>query len=177
MSSSSSNDDINISINNQKAIDDARIRFHASNINDDNSSKIFSKNENENENSGISSHSQRIHKMKSQVHLPRLIARDYPYEQSSNRVRIQNENVKPVISLYIRDWFHFLLRVPWFISIPIVILIWYVMIVVFAYIYFYVDRSNANLNKDCGLGEPDMPISFAAAYAFSLETCTTVGCE
>jgi len=82
-----------------------------------------------------------------------------------------------VISLFIKDWFHFLLRVPWFISVPIVILIWVAMIVVFASIYWYVDSNNANLDKDCGLGESGMPISIAAAYAFSLETCTTVGCE
>ena len=115
--------------------------------------------------------------MMSQVYLPRLIIRDYPYDQSSNRVRIYNKNVKQLFTLFARDWFHVLLRVPWFISFPIIILIWYLMIWVFAYFYLFINNNKDNLAKDCGLGQSGVVITLGTAYAFSLETCTTVGCE
>ena len=45
----------------------------------------------------------------------------------------------------------------------------------FAGIYMWVD-SNYKYD-DCGLGEPGSPIEWGTAFAFSLETCTTVGCK
>eukprot|EP00522_Entomoneis_paludosa_P016587 CAMPEP_0172452828 /NCGR_PEP_ID=MMETSP1065-20121228/10367_1 /TAXON_ID=265537 /ORGANISM="Amphiprora paludosa, Strain CCMP125" /LENGTH=360 /DNA_ID=CAMNT_0013204949 /DNA_START=118 /DNA_END=1200 /DNA_ORIENTATION=+ len=47
------------------------------------------------------------------------------------------------------------------------------MILIFA--GFYVWQDNQNPNKNCGLGEEGQPIAFGPAFAFSLETCTTVG--
>lgn len=47
------------------------------------------------------------------------------------------------------------------------------MIIVWAFIYVMVDRSDPQ--KTCGLGANGNPIEFHAAFAFSLETCTTVG--
>jgi len=119
--------------------------------------------------------SQRIARRKSQVSLPRLITRDYPYNQSSNRVQVFNENSKAIFWLYVRDWFHVMLRVPWYFSFFCVIFVWYLMIWVFAAVFVLVDSNTFNRNKDCGLGEPGIPITMATAYAFSLETCTTVG--
>jgi hypothetical protein len=121
--------------------------------------------------------SQRIPRRRSQVRLPRLITRDYPYNQSSNRVQVFNENSKAIFKLYVRDWFHVMLRVSWYISFFCIIIVWYLMIWVFAAIFVLVDSNTFNRNKDCGLGEPGIPITMATAYAFSLETCTTVGCE
>jgi hypothetical protein len=54
--------------------------------------------------------------------------------------------------------------------------VWTGTILLFATFYFAHDRSNSS-NK-CNLGgtlESDGPIQFAGAFAFSLETCTTVG--
>jgi Inward rectifier potassium channel transmembrane domain len=47
------------------------------------------------------------------------------------------------------------------------------MIIVFAGLYMLFDRHNGSIN--CGLAKDDMPIQFGGAFAFSLETCTTVG--
>ena len=64
-----------------------------------------------------------------------------------------------------------------YVSFPIFVAIWYGMIWVFALVFTRVDSSYFNRDKDCGLAEPGIPITLSAAYAFSLETCTTVGCE
>jgi len=119
--------------------------------------------------------SERIPRYSSQVYLPRMITRDYPYEQSSNRVQVFNENSKAIVSLFVKDWFHVLLRMRWYISFPVFIVGWYLMIWVFAAVFVWIDGSNVNRNRDCGLGEPGIPLTISAAYAFSLETCTTVG--
>lgn len=121
--------------------------------------------------------SSRIRRQASKVFLPRLITRDYPYHQSSNRVQVFPKHQKAVFRLYIKTYFYVLLRVPFIYSFPILMLIWYLMIWVFAFIYQLVDSNNFNLNKDCGLGDPGVVITIHTAYAFSLETCTTVGCE
>ena len=47
------------------------------------------------------------------------------------------------------------------------------MILVFAVLYVIYD--NARPSQACGLGAEGAPIKFAGAFAFSLETCTTVG--
>ena len=121
--------------------------------------------------------SRRIPRRMSQVYLPRLITRDYPFHQSSNCVQVFPKHAKKLFWLYVKDWFHVSLRVPAYISFPAFLLFWYLMIWVFAATYRMVDSSNVNLDKDCGLGEPGIPITMASAYAFSLETTTTVGCE
>ena len=118
---------------------------------------------------------QRIRRMASQVYLPRLIKRDYAFHQSSNRVCVKNENMKQLFPLLFRDWFHVMMRVNWYFSLPFFLLIWFGMIYVFALAYMWIDRKNKKL--DCGLAEPGVPIDLATAYAFSLETCTTVGCK
>ncbi len=119
----------------------------------------------------------RIRRQASQVFLPRLITRDYPYHQSSNRVQVFPKNHRAVFRLLVKSYFYVLLRIPFCYSFPIILFIWYLMIWVFASVYQSIDSSNFNLNKDCGLGDPGVPITIHTAYAFSLETCTTVGCE
>ena len=47
------------------------------------------------------------------------------------------------------------------------------MIIVFAAVYVAIDRNDLEVN--CGLGTEGNPIEFGPAFAFSLETCTTVG--
>jgi len=120
---------------------------------------------------------QRISRLKSRVFLPRLIPRNFPFDQSSNGVQIFNEHKHVIWGLLRRDWFHAMLRIPGWLSLLGIVLVWVLMIFVFAFIYMAIDSSTHNLKKNCGLGEPSEPIQFPAAYAFSLETCTTVGCE
>jgi hypothetical protein len=61
------------------------------------------------------------------------------------------------------------------ISLTGLLMIWSGTILLFALVYVKIDENTNNL--DCGLGEAGMPIPWATAFAFSLETCTTVGCK
>ena len=117
----------------------------------------------------------RIKRMMSQVHLPRLITRDYPYNQSSTRVGIFNKNTKVLGTLLFKDWFHILLRYPFWASVPFCLMAWYISIWIWAAIYVSIDGSVANVDQNCGLGKPGIPMNIGTAYAFSLETFTTVG--
>lgn len=111
---------------------------------------------------------------------PRLIQRNLPFEQSKNFVEIQNRERDRKITFdsafkYVlsHNWFHLMLRWPTFLSISFLVLLWFVLIIIFAYIYVFVDKNAPN--AQCGLGNPGETIGFSAAFAFSLETCTTVG--
>jgi len=117
--------------------------------------------------------SKRIQRLMSQVQLPRLITRDFPYHQSSSRVEITNVQRHILYRLIYRDWFHLMLRQPAWVTFPSLILIWYMSIWVWAFAYVLVDRNNGL--KDCGISEADHPIEIREAFAFSLETTTTVG--
>lgn len=128
-------------------------------------------------NDKIADSGHRIARHRSQVYLPRLITRDYAFHQSSNVVQVFNKNKYAIRRLFLKDWFHVMLRFPGMATITILLLTWWAMIWVFAYVFLYIDSNNFNLNKDCGLGDPGEPINLSTAYAFSLETCTTVGCE
>jgi hypothetical protein len=113
---------------------------------------------------------------KSQVRLPRLIARNLPYHQSHNKMAVKNsKNHSHVYPLLLLDWFHVFLRLPTYFTVTFLLSIWTAFILIFAAIYVGIDSSNNAL--DCGLGDPGTPIAWGTAFAFSLETCTTVGCK
>uniref|UniRef100_A0A7S0CFI0 Potassium channel inwardly rectifying transmembrane domain-containing protein n=1 Tax=Proboscia inermis TaxID=420281 RepID=A0A7S0CFI0_9STRA len=103
--------------------------------------------------------------------IPRLIKRDLPHHQSTAKVSIVRKNL--VNKLALHDWFHMLLRWTTTFSISILLLVWTFAIIVFALIYMYDDKINPLV--ECGLGAAGDPIGFNGAFAFSLETCTTVG--
>eukprot|EP00538_Stauroneis_constricta_P013167 CAMPEP_0119558454 /NCGR_PEP_ID=MMETSP1352-20130426/10797_1 /TAXON_ID=265584 /ORGANISM="Stauroneis constricta, Strain CCMP1120" /LENGTH=580 /DNA_ID=CAMNT_0007605823 /DNA_START=62 /DNA_END=1804 /DNA_ORIENTATION=+ len=106
--------------------------------------------------------------------LPRLIARNLPYEQSKNKFSVYNNNRhRDIYRLYLLNWFHVLLRWSVYKSVPLLLCVWTICILFFAGIYCGIDNMNKDL--DCGLGDPGVPIKWATAFAFSLETCTTVG--
>jgi hypothetical protein len=113
---------------------------------------------------------------KSSVHLPRLVNRDLPFHQSRNRITVENEkHHSHIYPLLIRDWFHVLLRLPVLASISFLLVTWTSVILIFAKIYTKIDTYY--VDDDCGLGPPGEPLSWGTAFAFSLETCTTVGCK
>ena len=104
-----------------------------------------------------------------------MVERNLTYHQSKNKIHISNVNGKDMIwTLLMRDWFHVLLRYPFGLSILGLLTIWTCMILFFAGAYVWVDSKYDDL--DCGLGQPGDPIKWGTAFAFSLETCTTVGC-
>jgi len=59
------------------------------------------------------------------------------------------------------------------VSLISLLLVWTLAIICFAGFYMAADRQDPS--TDCGLGPPGRPIQFYGAFAFSLETCTTVG--
>lgn len=106
--------------------------------------------------------------------LPRLVVRDRPLFQSSNQVRVNHQADRRIFTLMFRyDWFHVILRYNTFYSLFVLLAIWTGMILIFAAIYRHIDGNNPQEN--CGLAEPPAIITFNGAFAFSLETCTTVG--
>mmetsp|Transcript_43522 Transcript_43522/g.105081 ORF Transcript_43522/g.105081 Transcript_43522/m.105081 type:complete len:514 (+) Transcript_43522:160-1701(+) len=110
----------------------------------------------------------------SNVFLPRLVDRNFPYFQSKNQIASKNvKNPPGVFQLLVKDWFHVFLREHVLKSITLLLVSWTVYILIFAVVYVRIDK--AYLDRNCGLGEPGTPIRFGTAFAFSLETCTTVG--
>lgn len=110
------------------------------------------------------------------TNIPRLIHRNLPFKQSRQEIAVENKTnfrsfkVQRILS---QDWYHVLLRQPAWFSVCCLLLLWTFFIVLFALIYQKIDRDNPTL--ECGLGAIDQPIEFKPAFAFSLETCTTVG--
>lgn len=104
---------------------------------------------------------------------PRLILRNLPFNQSHNTVRVEHNQGWRIGRLVRHDLFHFLLRLPLYFSISLLLAAWSVAIVTFAGLYMAVDRQDPNL--PCGLGPAGSPIQFYGAWAFALETTTTVG--
>lgn len=112
----------------------------------------------------------------SAVVLPRLLNRNFPFHQSKNQIASKNVNTEIAVTrLLVKDWFHVFLRQHMLKNVTFLLVLWTVVILLFAIIYVEVDA--AYLEYNCGLGEPGTPIEFGTAFAFSLETCTTVGCK
>ena len=104
----------------------------------------------------------------------RLVKRNLPFFQSKNKLQVQNQHTHwRLFTLLKNDWFHVVLRWNLWLSLLILLSLWTLAIIIFAGIYMSIDRNDGS--DDCGLGAPGEPIGFAAAFAFSLETCTTVG--
>jgi hypothetical protein len=103
---------------------------------------------------------------------PRLVKRNLPNFQSVNTLDIANRNLEWNLT-YRYDFFHAILRWTTWISVASLISIWTVLILAFATVYQYIDQLRPL--EDCGLGSKGDPIDFNGAFAFSLETCTTVG--
>ena len=105
--------------------------------------------------------------------LPRLVLRNRPFHQSSNKVHIQHNQGIRIFSLTKFNWFHVMLRWPTSRSLLALMTAWTGAILFFAAIYVWYDNLDTTIS--CGLGQVDEPMTWAAAFAFSLETCTTVG--
>ena len=110
---------------------------------------------------------------------PRLVRRNLHYHQSRNEISVKAKFGKhrwPLFWHYINhDPFHVMLRWSTPVSLSILLTLWTFFILVFAEIYIAVDRANPHV--DCGL-HPDgdgSSLDFHTAFAFSVETSTTVG--
>jgi hypothetical protein len=105
--------------------------------------------------------------------LPRLVLRNRPFHQSDNKVHIQHNLGWRVFTLLRFNWFHAFLRRPFHQSLLLLMSAWTGAILIFAGIYVWYDQLDTSIS--CGLGKVDEPMTFGPAFAFSLETCTTVG--
>lgn len=108
--------------------------------------------------------------------IPRLVHRNLPYHQSKQKIAVTNKTIFGSLKLqYIlsHDWYHVILRFPTHFSLFCLLSVWTLAILIFAAIYKHIDEQKPD--EECGLGTAGKPINFPAAFAFSLETCTTVG--
>ena len=108
--------------------------------------------------------------------IPRLVHRNLPFKQSRQEIAVYNKTIFRSLKLQrilSEDWYHILLRQPTWFSIFCLLFTWTFFIIVFALIYQKIDRDSPQ--TECGLGKLGDPIAFTPAFAFSLETCTTVG--
>ena len=107
--------------------------------------------------------------------LPRLVLRDRPFFQSGNKLFIQhNKQGFKILKLLRHNWFHYFLRFPTKWSLLVLMSFWTIVIVIFAGLYMIYDRADNQVACQLGVSA-DEPMLFGAAFAFSLETCTTVG--
>jgi hypothetical protein len=104
---------------------------------------------------------------------PRLVRRNLAFGQSRNVVQVHHNQGLRINTLVRHDFFHVLLRRPSWQSLLGLLAVWSLFIIVFALLYVGVDSNQSN--KSCILGSAEIPIPFRGAFAFSLQTCTTVG--
>lgn len=112
------------------------------------------------------------------VDLPRMVHRNLPFHQSQNSVRMKNSSKGTKLwKLIFADWFHALLRLPSYVSVGFLLLLWTLLITFFGFVYWYLDNIQYS-SLDCGLRTTaETKLAFMGAVAFSLETVTTVGCK
>ncbi|CAB9520489.1 rectifier potassium channel 2 [Seminavis robusta] len=106
--------------------------------------------------------------------IPRFVKRNLPNYQSKQKVSIENRHAENVRPLKYKNWFHVFLRWETKKSLTLLVLAWTLINLGFGLIYRAIDSIDPN--KDCGLAsQPGKVIGLPGAFAFSLETCTTVG--
>lgn len=105
---------------------------------------------------------------------PPLVRRNLPFDQSKNVIQVKHNQATTKISSLLRhDFFHVLLRLPVWANTLFLLCLWTIIILVFAGAYVAVDRSDQH--TICSIGLQGEPVNYYTAFAFSLETCTTVG--
>jgi len=105
--------------------------------------------------------------------LPRLVDRNLAFGQSSNKIQLRHNQGVNMYRLLRYNWFHVLLRWPTRYSFGLLLMTWTTFILIFALIYLWHDE--VHLGGQCVLGANKGSIGWAGAFAFSLQTCTTVG--
>ena len=123
--------------------------------------------------SGRSYYQQQGGEEASASYLPRLVLRNRPFGQSNNKIHIAHNQGWKIFHLLKHNWFHWFLRWPTSRSLLMLMSIWTGAILFFAGLYVWQDNRDSRVA--CGLGAEGSPIKWAGAFAFSLETCTTVG--
>lgn len=105
--------------------------------------------------------------------IPRYVERNLPFSQSRNKVAVYHNQGFRIGRLVRHDLFHILLRLKLYISLTMLLFVWTVAVVLFAALYLGIDRRD--VDTTCSLFGVNGPINFHGAFAFSLQTTTTVG--
>jgi hypothetical protein len=107
---------------------------------------------------------------------PRYVERNLPFHQSRNTVQVEHNQGWRIGKLVRYDLFHILLRKKLYVSFPLLLAIWTLAIMIFAGLYYAADnRALLSGQPACSLFGSSGQISYQGAFAFSLQTCTTVG--
>lgn len=105
---------------------------------------------------------------------PRLVLRNFPFDQSRNIVQVEHNQGTAKISRLIRhDLFHVLLQLS---TVKIILLLmscWTALILFFAAMYIAADRYHGI--GICSMGLSGEPLYFYTAFAQSLQTAVSTG--
>lgn len=101
---------------------------------------------------------------------PRLLPRDYPFHQSSGKLNLCVTMPTVAAKLMQYDIYHLVTSAPTRLVVLLVILVYCVTVLFFTLLYALCDWTDVT----CQLGV-DGPVTFQAAFAFAVETQTTVG--
>ena len=106
--------------------------------------------------------------------LPRLVDRGLAFHQSPNKVHLRHNQGWNIYRLLRFNWFHVMLRWPSKYSFTFLVTAWTGQILFFALLYVWNDE--VHRGGRCVLGGANGEvIGWAGAFAFSLQTCNTVG--
>lgn len=105
---------------------------------------------------------------------PRLVLRNLPFNQSRNVIQVKhNKGTTAIGRLTRHDFFHVVLRLPAWKTTLMLLCIWTGIILLWAAAYMAVDKSQQD--DICNIGLNGDPAKYYTAFAFSLQTCTTLG--
>ena len=99
----------------------------------------------------------------------RLLRRDAPFHQSNGHIYMHRKGASTRLAL--NDAFHVMLAMPWLLLTLLCVSMYTGLMVTFALFYMALDHPGLN----CGIGLAYEYPSFYHAFAFSMETMTTIG--
>jgi hypothetical protein len=99
----------------------------------------------------------------------RLLRRDAPFRQSTGRIYMHRQGA--ALGLALSDLFHVALSMPSMVFLPVVMAAYTTVMIMYACIYLFVDGPSV----ECGIAPLGRRPTFYHAFAFSMETLTTIG--
>ena len=104
---------------------------------------------------------------------PRLVVRNFPFNQSRNILQVEHNQGLKITRLTQYDFFHVLLRLPTMLTVFVLVILSTANSLFFAAMFYAVDPDEAG--TDCRLRSFDKPILYATAFANSIQTASGVG--
>ena len=103
----------------------------------------------------------------------RLVRRDAPFRQSSGKIFMMRSGLRlrQLRLIALSDWFHVLLESRMTVIVALTTALYTSIIIIFAAMYMAIDGKQSS----CGLAAPGTDLDLHTAFAFSVETMTTIG--